>query len=250
MSDPSSEKTHFGFEDVAWEEKEKKVRGVFDSVASRYDIMNDLMSLGVHRLWKYLTLSQARVQEGDTILDCAGGTGDLSIAMSKKVGEQGQVVLADINGQMLGVGRERVEDAGCMNNVRFLQANAESMPVASNQFDVITMAFGLRNVTDKQAALQELQRILKPGGTVYILEFSKPKAWLSPIYDAYSFKLLPKLGKWIADDEDSYRYLAESIRRHPDQVTLKAMLETAGFEDVTYQNMSAGIVALHEGRKY
>lgn len=242
--------THFGYQEVPVEEKAGHVADVFHSVASKYDVMNDLMSLGIHRLWKWLTINQSGVRRGCKVLDIAGGTGDLTRRFSKLVGDTGQVVLADINASMLNVGRDRLTDLGVVSNVEFVQANAEMLPFPDNYFDCITIAFGLRNVTDKDKALASMFRVLKPGGQLMVLEFSKPDEWLSPIYDTYSFKLLPVIGKIVANDEDSYRYLAESIRMHPDQDTLKGMMETVGFERCEYQNMSSGIVALHRGYKF
>jgi demethylmenaquinone methyltransferase/2-methoxy-6-polyprenyl-1,4-benzoquinol methylase len=242
--------THFGYQEVPVEEKAGHVADVFHSVASKYDLMNDLMSLGIHRLWKWITINQSGVRRGCKVLDIAGGTGDLTRRFSKLVGETGQVVLADINASMLNVGRDRLTDLGVVSNVEFVQANAEMLPFPDNYFDCITIAFGLRNVTDKDKALASMYRVLKPGGQLMVLEFSKPDEWLSPIYDTYSFKLLPVIGKIVANDEDSYRYLAESIRMHPDQDTLKGMMETVGFERCQYQNMSSGIVALHRGYKF
>lgn len=242
--------THFGYQEVPVEEKAGHVADVFHSVASKYDVMNDLMSLGIHRLWKWITINQSGVRRGCKVLDIAGGTGDLTRRFSKLVGETGQVVLADINASMLNVGRDRLTDLGVVSNVEFVQANAEMLPFPDHYFDCITIAFGLRNVTDKDKALASIYRVLKPGGQLMVLEFSKPDEWLSPIYDTYSFKLLPLIGKIVANDEDSYRYLAESIRMHPDQDTLKGMMETVGFERCQYQNMSSGIVALHRGYKF
>lgn len=242
--------THFGYQQVPLEEKARHVADVFHSVASKYDLMNDLMSMGIHRLWKRITIHNSGVRAGAKVLDIAGGTGDLALKFSRKVGPNGKVVLADINGSMLNVGRDRLLDAGVVNNVEFVQANAECLPFPDNSFDCITIAFGLRNVTDKDKALRSMYRVLKPGGQAMILEFSKPASWLSQIYDAYSFKVLPKLGMIFTNDEDSYRYLAESIRMHPDQDTLKAMMQDAGFESCDYLNMSAGIVALHTGYKF
>jgi demethylmenaquinone methyltransferase/2-methoxy-6-polyprenyl-1,4-benzoquinol methylase len=242
--------THFGYQEVPVTEKARHVADVFHSVASKYDVMNDLMSLGVHRLWKWLTIQQSGVRRGSKVLDIAGGTGDLTRRFSKLVGDSGKVILADINASMLNVGRDRLTDLGVISNVEFVQANAECLPFPDNYFDCITIAFGLRNVTDKDKALASMYRVLKPGGQLMVLEFSKPDDWLAPIYDTYSFKLLPKIGKLVANDEESYRYLAESIRMHPDQATLKAMMEAVGFERCEYQNMSSGIVALHRGYKF
>ncbi len=247
----NDEKTHFGFEQVAVDEKVKRVAGVFHSVASKYDVMNDVMSFGVHRLWKRFTLAQTGLKNGQKALDLAGGTGDLAMRMSKMVGAAGEVVLSDINASMLGCGRERLIDNGIAGNLRYVQANAECLPFPDDYFDCVTMAFGLRNVTDKDAALASIYRVLKPGGRLLVLEFSKPVApGLSSVYDAYSFKLLPLMGKVIANDEDSYRYLAESIRMHPDQQTLQGMFEQAGFEKTSYHNLTGGIVALHKGYKF
>ena len=239
--------THFGYQTVATEEKADKVRGVFDSVASRYDIMNDLMSAGLHRLWKRYTIDQSGVRQGDVVLDLAGGTGDLARAFAKKVGPEGHVVLADINAAMLEQGRSRLVDAGVAGNVTIAQVDAQDLPFADNTFNCITMAFGLRNVTDKDAALRSMYGTLKPGGKAMILEFSQPAKAIKPAYDLYSFNVLPLLGKLVASDEDSYKYLAESIRMHPDQETLKSMMEEAGFERCRYHNLAAGIVALHIG---
>ena len=241
----------FGYERVPWEEKSGRVRGVFDSVANRYDLMNDLMSGGIHRLWKRFTLSQTGLKPGGRALDLAGGTGDLTRGMAAQVGESGEVVLADINAAMLAKGRQQLIDAGIAGNVRYAQVNAECLPFDDNSFDCVTIAFGLRNVTDKDAALASICRVLKPGGRALILEFSKPVApGVKPLYDWYSFKVLPLLGSWIAKDEDSYRYLAESIRMHPDQDSLKEMMLDAGFDEVNYLNLSGGIVALHRGYKF
>ncbi|VAW69223.1 2-methoxy-6-polyprenyl-1,4-benzoquinol methylase [hydrothermal vent metagenome] len=246
----SDEKTHFGFAQVPVGEKAQRVADVFHSVADNYDIMNDVMSLGVHRLWKRFTLSQTGLKAGQKALDLAGGTGDLAMKMSAMVGPAGLVVLSDINGSMLRRGRERLIDHGIAGNVEYVQANAECLPFQDDTFDCITMAFGLRNVTDKDKALRSMYRVLKPGGRLLVLEFSKPVApGLAPVYDAYSFKLLPLMGKLIAKDGDSYQYLAESIRMHPDQNTLKGMMEEAGFNKVKYNNLTGGIVALHKAYK-
>lgn len=242
--------THFGYKQVPVGEKARHVAEVFHSVAGRYDLMNDLMSLGIHRLWKHLTLQQSGVRRGAKVLDIAGGTGDLTAKFADLVGPTGKVVLADINASMLNVGRDRLTDKGKVGNIDYVQANAEALPFPDNSFDVITIAFGLRNVTDKDQALRSMLRVLKPGGQLLVLEFSKPADWLAPIYDTYSFKLLPKLGKIFTGDADSYQYLAESIRMHPDQQTLKTMMSAAGFERCEFFNMTAGIVALHRGYKF
>ncbi len=241
--------THFGYQTVPEEQKAGLVRDVFDSVASRYDLMNDLMSGGLHRLWKRFTIEQAAAKRGQTILDLAGGTGDLARAFAGRVGQSGHVVLADINAAMLNEGRRRLTDAGVAGNLSIAQVDAENLPFASSSFDCITMAFGLRNVTDKKAALTSMQRVLKPGGKALVLEFSKPPELIKPAYDFYSFKVLPALGKLVASDESSYQYLAESIRMHPDQETLKTLMEDSGFERCRYHNLAAGIVALHVGYK-
>jgi demethylmenaquinone methyltransferase/2-methoxy-6-polyprenyl-1,4-benzoquinol methylase len=246
----SDKTTHFGFKQVPVEEKAGRVREVFDSVAGNYDIMNDVMSFGIHRIWKRIVVDMASIRPGQQILDLAGGTGDLTRLMAARVGKQGSIVLSDINAAMIRNGRSRLLDHGVAGNVGFVQANAEQLPFADNHFDCITIAFGLRNVTDKQAALGAMYRCLKPGGRLLILEFSRPVRMLKPAYDFYSFNILPRLGGWIARDADSYRYLAESIRMHPDQQTLKGMMETAGFEDCDYHNLSGGIVAIHRGYKF
>ncbi len=247
----SEQKTHFGFQTVAIDEKEKKVGEVFHSVAKNYDLMNDLMSMGIHRLWKYFSISISGVRAGQSVLDLAGGSGDLARLLSERVGENGRVYLADINAAMLEVGRARLIDAGLLDNIRFVQANAECLPFADNQFDCITMAFGLRNVTHKQNALESIFRVCKPGGKVMILEFSTLTVpFLKPLYDWYSFNLLPRLGQLFANDAASYQYLAESIRMHPSQDELKSMIEKAGFEDCYYHNLTGGIVALHIAYKY
>lgn len=243
--------THFGFESVAWEEKERKVAEVFHSVASNYDLMNDLMSLGIHHLWKRFTVELSHVRPGQIILDLAGGSGDLTRLLSKKTGDTGQVVLADINSAMLQVGRARLLDEGLFKNISFVQGNAQCLPFADNSFHCITMGFGLRNVTDKEEALRSMYRVCKPGGKLMVLEFSTPTLpGLKPVYDWYSFNILPKVGKLFAKDEISYQYLAESIRMHPNQNTLQEMIEKAGFEDCRYHNLSGGIVALHIAYKY
>jgi demethylmenaquinone methyltransferase / 2-methoxy-6-polyprenyl-1,4-benzoquinol methylase len=242
--------TDFGYTQVPVAEKANRVRAVFDSVANKYDLMNDLMSGGVHRLWKRFTLSQTGLRPGQRALDVAGGTGDLSLGMSKQVGEKGTVVLTDINHAMLSVGRDRVLDNGAAHNIVCSLANAEKLPFADNSFDCVTIGFGLRNVTDKASALKSMFRVLRPGGQLMVLEFSKPREGLRQIYDAYSFSILPKLGEFIANDADSYRYLAESIRKFPDQETLLAMMREAGFEKASYHNLTGGIVALHRGYKF
>ncbi len=239
--------THFGYRSVSADEKAGLVRDVFDSVASRYDLMNDLMSAGMHRLWKRFTVSQAALKPGNTVLDLAGGTGDLAREFSKKVGKDGHVILADINAAMLRQGRSRLIDAGVSGNLSIAQVDAQNLPFADGTFDCISIAFGLRNVTDKDAALRSMYRALKTGGKVMILEFSEPSKAIRPAYDLYSFKVLPLLGKLVARDSDSYQYLAESIRMHPDQETLKSMMEAAGFERCRFHNLAAGIVALHIG---
>jgi demethylmenaquinone methyltransferase/2-methoxy-6-polyprenyl-1,4-benzoquinol methylase len=243
--DPST--THFGYETVTLSEKAGRVKGVFDSVASRYDIMNDLMSGGLHRMWKRFTVEQAGVRRGQNVLDLAGGTGDLARIFAGQVGARGHVVLADINAMMLQEGRSHLIDAGVAGNLSIAQLDAEKLPFASASFDCITIAFGLRNVTNKEAALASMQRVLKPGGKVLILEFSKPAEALKPAYDFYSFKVIPLLGKLIANDESSYQYLAESIRMHPDQEDLLNMMEQAGLERCRYHNLAGGVVALHVG---
>lgn len=243
--------THFGFESVPLKTKAKKVAEVFHSVAPKYDLMNDLMSLGVHRLWKRFAVDSLSLRAGHKVLDLAGGTGDLSALISPRVKEQGLVVLADINESMLQVGRDRLLDQGIQSNLRVVQVNAEQLAFADNYFDRIIIGFGLRNVTDKAAALKSMYQSLKPGGRALVLEFSKPSSTLlKKVYDQYSFKILPKLGEWIAKDEKSYRYLAESIRLHPDQNSLQAMMEQAGFENCDYLNLCGGIVALHRGYKF
>lgn len=246
----SEQSTHFGYQQVPISDKANKVADVFHSVADKYDVMNDLMSAGVHRLWKRYTIETSGAKSGDTILDLAGGTGDLAAKFSRIVGRQGQVILSDINGSMLENGRTRLINKGIAGNMEYVQANAECLPFPDNYFNIITIAFGLRNVTDKDAALRSMYRTLKPGGKLMILEFSKPTVpGLDIVYDQYSFKLLPLIGKLVANDEESYRYLAESIRMHPDQETLKGMVEDAGFERTAYHNMTGGIVALHTGYK-
>jgi len=226
------------------------VVGVFHSVAAKYDVMNDLMSAGIHRVWKRFTIEVSGVRKGNSVLDVAGGTGDLTAKFSRLVGPEGRVVLADINDSMIAVGRDKLTDVGVVDNIEFVQANAECLPFEDNTFDVVSIAFGLRNVTDKDAALRSMLRVLKPGGRLLVLEFSHPEnAMLQKAYDTYSFSILPKLGQLVAGDAESYQYLAESIRMHPDQETLKGMMQEAGFEQVDYYNMTGGIVALHKGTK-
>jgi demethylmenaquinone methyltransferase / 2-methoxy-6-polyprenyl-1,4-benzoquinol methylase len=242
--------THFGYEEVAIEDKANRVANVFHSVAGKYDLMNDLMSGGIHRLWKRFTIELSAVRPGHKVLDIAGGTGDLAYKFSKLVGKDGQVILSDINSSMLNVGRNRLIDRGVSQNVQYVQLDAQHIPFDDDSFDCVTIAFGLRNVTDKDLALRSILRVLKPGGRLLVLEFSKPQnALLEKFYDAYSFRLLPIMGKLITNDADSYRYLAESIRMHPDQQTLKNMLDEAGFIDTEFHNMTGGVVALHKGIK-
>ncbi|HTD13477.1 MAG TPA: bifunctional demethylmenaquinone methyltransferase/2-methoxy-6-polyprenyl-1,4-benzoquinol methylase UbiE [Steroidobacteraceae bacterium] len=249
MTDERS--TDFGFQRVSREDKARRVRGVFDSVAGNYDLMNDLMSAGTHRLWKRFTLSLANLRPGQRALDVAGGTGDLAAGLARQVGERGLVVLTDINAAMLQRGRDRLIDAGLAGNVACVQANAERLPFPDAVFDCVTIGFGLRNVTDKAAALAAMRRTLKPGGQLLVLEFSRPSvAGLQPLYDAYSFRVLPLLGQLVAGDAASYRYLAESIRMHPDQETLLKMMQDAGLEGCRYHNLAGGIVAVHRGYKY
>ncbi len=243
--------TDFGFKTVNKEDKIGLVANVFNKVATKYDIMNDVMSMGVHRLWKRFTIDCSGVRPGHKVLDLAGGTGDFTAKFSRIVGENGRVVLADINNSMLLVGRDKLRDMGVIGNVNYVQANAEELPFPDDFFDCITIGFGLRNVTDKSKALLSMYRVLKPGGRLLVLEFSKPIIKpLSKVYDAYSFYLLPKMGEIIANDAESYRYLAESIRMHPDQDTLKEMMDEAGFEQTKYFNLTGGIVALHRGYKF
>lgn len=252
MTDKAGDKTtHFGFRSVPESEKARLVADVFDSVAAKYDLMNDLMSFGVHRLWKRFAVSQSAARHGQRILDVAGGTGDLSALFAERVGREGSVVIADINGSMLAVGRERLVDRGVVGNVEFVQSNAERLPFPDQHFDCVSIAFGLRNVTRKDAALASMFRVLKPGGCLIVLEFSQPVLpLLAALYDRYSFNVLPLLGRAIANDEASYRYLVESIRKHPDQDALKGMMAQAGLERVHYFNLSGGIVALHKGYKF
>jgi demethylmenaquinone methyltransferase/2-methoxy-6-polyprenyl-1,4-benzoquinol methylase len=247
----AKETTDFGYQQVPTDEKVRRVESVFRSVSGKYDLMNDLMSLGLHRLWKSHAINLAQVRPGMQCLDLAAGTGDLSAKLAKRVGPQGRVVVSDINEAMLNRGRDRLINDGLVGNIEFLLANAEHLPLPDNSFDRVTIGFGLRNVTDKDQALREMYRVLKPGGMVLILEFSnlylKP---LKPLYDLYSFQVLPRLGQLVAGDADSYRYLAESIRMHPDQDTLRDMMVAAGFEDCEYFNLNGGLVAIHRGRKY
>lgn len=251
QNDENQDKIDFGYTQVLKQDKVKRVAEVFHSVADKYDVMNDLMSFGIHRIWKKITIEYSSVRKGQKVLDLAGGTGDLAAKFSQIVGDNGLVVLADINESMLKVGRDKLRDKGLFNNIEYVQANAEELPFADNYFDCITISFGLRNVTDKQKALQSMWRVLKPCGRLLILEFSKPQYQiLNKAYDLYSFTMLPLMGKIVANDADSYRYLAESIRMHPDQKTLKKMMEDAGFVDVKYHNMTGGIVALHTGFKF
>jgi demethylmenaquinone methyltransferase / 2-methoxy-6-polyprenyl-1,4-benzoquinol methylase len=248
--DNSGRKVDFGFEKVAWGDKAQRVHSVFASVAGKYDVMNDLMSFGVHRLWKQFTLSLTGLRPGQHALDVAGGTGDLAAGMLRQVGKSGRVVLSDVNAAMLEIGRDRLLDQGFCGNVECTIADAENLPFEDNSFDCVTIGFGLRNVTDKAAALKSMHRVLKTGGQLLVLEFSTPTLpGLKPIYDAYSFKVLPLLGRLVARDEASYRYLAESIRMHPDQESLLEMLRTAGFGQARYHNLTGGIVALHRGYK-
>jgi demethylmenaquinone methyltransferase/2-methoxy-6-polyprenyl-1,4-benzoquinol methylase len=242
--------THFGFRDVDAREKQKLVGEVFTSVAGKYDLMNDLMSLGIHRVWKRYFVGTAQVRRGDRVLDLAGGTGDIAALLKSRVGDEGEIVLGDINAGMLSVGRDRMTDRGLVKGMEYVQCNAEALPFPDNSFNLVTIAFGLRNVTDKDAALREMFRVLKPGGQARVLEFSEVQLdWFKPVYDFHSFKILPKLGQLFANDSDSYQYLAESIRKHPPQEELKAMMQQAGFARAGYRNLSAGIVAVHTGYK-
>ena len=243
-------KTHFGFQEVDENKKEGLVADVFSSVASKYDVMNDVMSFGIHRIWKKIALTHTGLQKGQMALDVAGGTGDLTYYLSQQVGPSGKVIISDINPDMLEQGRQRLIDKGVAGNVEFVEANAEELPFEDNQFHCITIAFGLRNVTNQAKALASMYRVLKPGGRLLVLEFSKPVVpGLNKIYDFYSFNILPKMGQLIANDSESYQYLAESIRMHPDQETLKALMQDAGFERCSFHNMTGGIVALHKGFK-
>ena len=240
--------THFGYREVPVEEKEKLVGEVFSSVAGKYDLMNDLMSLGVHRIWKRYFVGTSGVKRGDRVLDLAGGTGDIAVLMHDRVGEAGEVVIGDINAAMLGVGRDRLTDRGLVRGLRYVQLNAQALPFPDASFDLVTIAFGLRNVTDKSAALREMHRVLKIGGRALVLEFSQVKpAWFRPIYDFHSFKVLPRLGKLFARDAASYQYLAESIRKHPGQAELQQMMADAGFDRCSHRDLSGGIVAIHSG---
>ncbi|HEX7080926.1 MAG TPA: bifunctional demethylmenaquinone methyltransferase/2-methoxy-6-polyprenyl-1,4-benzoquinol methylase UbiE [Gammaproteobacteria bacterium] len=242
--------TDFGYERVPKSAKKARVRAVFDSVAPRYDLMNDVMSAGLHRWWKAFTIARTGLRPGQSALDVAAGSGDLALGLARRVGPTGRVVVTDVNRTMLELGRDRLIDAGVGRNASFVQADAEALPFAAGRFHCVTIGFGLRNVTDKEAALAELYRVLKPGGRLLVLEFSKPRLGpLEPLYDLYSFQVLPRLGQWLAGDAASYRYLAESIRRHPDQEALQRMMERRGFERCRYHNLSAGIVALHVGFK-
>ena len=242
--------THFGFREVPVADKQKLVGEVFTSVAGKYDLMNDAMSLGIHRAWKRYFVATAQVRRGDRVLDLAGGTGDIAALLKQRVGETGEVVLGDINAAMLRAGRDRLTDRGLVRGLDYVQCNAEALPFPEASFDLVTIAFGLRNVTDKDAALREMLRVLKVGGQARVLEFSQVTAeWFKPIYDFHSFKVLPALGRLFAKDADSYQYLAESIRRHPPQEELKAMMQDAGFVRCSYRNLSAGIVAVHAGYK-
>ena len=250
MADDQKKTTHFGYQEVPVDEKVGRVAEVFHSVAAKYDVMNDLMSGGIHRLWKRITIESSGARAGQQILDIAGGTGDLTRRFAEIVGPSGKVVLADINDSMLKVGRDKLINKGVAGNVEYVQANAECLPFEDNTFDIITIAFGLRNVTDKDAALRSMNRVLKPGGKLMVLEFSKTNnPLMTKVYDFYSFNILPKMGEIIANDAESYRYLAESIRMHPDQETLKGMMDDAGFVQTRYRNLTQGIVALHTGIK-
>lgn len=243
--------THFGFTDVPLEKKQGLVGEVFRSVAGKYDLMNDAMSFGAHRLWKWFAIGQSGVKAGDKVLDLAAGSGDLSLEFAKKVGASGHVTMTDINEAMLAVGRKKLTNKGIVGNIDYAIVNAEELPYPDNHFDCISISFGLRNVTDKDKALAEMSRCLKPGGRMLVLEFSKPTVeWLEKAYDTYSFNVIPKLGQWLANDSESYQYLVESIRKHPDQDTLKQMMLDAGFDHVKYHNLTGGIVALHIGMKH
>ena len=246
----SEESTHFGYKTIPAKDKASYVAGVFDSVANKYDIMNDIMSGGVHRIWKHITVEISRVKPGQKVLDVAGGTGDLAAKFATRVGPSGHVVLSDINQSMLDIGRDRLIDKGLVKNISYVLADAQMLPFQDDSFDIVSIGFGLRNVTDKDRALISMRRVLRPGGKLLILEFSKPYSdIISKLYDEYSFKIIPKLGKLFANDEGSYKYLAESIRVHPDQETLKQMVQKAGLLNVEYINMSGGIAAVHMGIK-
>ncbi len=245
-----TETTHFGFEEVPVEEKQQRVAEVFSSVASKYDLMNDVMSMGMHRLWKPFAVEASGARKGHSVLDLAGGTGDIAILLAKRVGKEGKITLADINGEMLNVGRDRLINKGLITNINYVQANAETLPFPENSFDVVTIAFGLRNVTNKDKALASIFRSLKPGGKLMILEFSKLVIpTLDKLYEKYSFKMIPTFGEILTGDRDSYQYLVESIRKHPDQETLIGMMEAAGFAMNTYHNLTGGVVAVHRGVK-
>jgi demethylmenaquinone methyltransferase/2-methoxy-6-polyprenyl-1,4-benzoquinol methylase len=246
----TEENTHFGYKTIPSKNKASYVAGVFDSVAKKYDVMNDIMSGGVHRIWKHITVEISRVKPGQKVLDVAGGTGDLAAKFAKRVGPSGHVVLSDINQSMLDVGRDRLIDKGLVKNISYVLADAQMLPFQDDSFDIVSIGFGLRNVTDKDRALVSMRRVLRPGGKLLILEFSKPYSdIISKLYDEYSFKIIPKLGRLLANDEGSYKYLAESIRMHPDQETLREMVENAGLLNVEYINMSGGIAAVHMGIK-
>ena len=243
--------THFGYKDVPVDQKQNLVAEVFQSVAGRYDLMNDAMSFGAHRLWKWFAIGQSGVKAGDKVLDLAAGSGDLSLEFAKKVGGSGHVTMTDINAAMLEVGRKKLTNKGIVGNIDYAIVNAEELPYPDQHFDCISISFGLRNVTNKEQALTEMARCLKPGGRMIVLEFSKPTIdWLEKLYDVYSFNVIPKLGKWLANDSESYQYLVESIRKHPDQDTLKEMMLDAGFDEVKYHNLTGGVVALHIGMKF
>lgn len=251
MSDEEERgKTHFGYETVAEEEKAARVGQVFSSVARKYDLMNDVMSMGIHRLWKRHTVQRAAVRPGMRVLDLAGGTGDLAAAFAPRIGDRGQVAICDINASMLVAGRDRLLDEGRVGNIDFVQGDAEALPFPDEHFDRVTIAFGLRNVTRKERALAEMRRVLKAGGRLLVLEFSQPVAPLRPFYDAYSFRVMPLMGRLIAGDADSYRYLAESIRMHPNQETLAEMMREAGLEEVQFENLTGGVVALHRATRF
>jgi demethylmenaquinone methyltransferase/2-methoxy-6-polyprenyl-1,4-benzoquinol methylase len=248
MDDKPGGTTHFGFREVPVGEKKKLVGEVFSSVAGKYDLMNDLMSLGVHRVWKRYFVGTSGVKRGDRVLDLAGGTGDIAALLQPRVGDEGEVVLGDINAAMLGVGRDRLTDRGLVRGLQYVQLNAEALPFPDRSFDLVTIAFGLRNVTDKLQGLKEMRRVLKVGGRALVLEFSQVQAdWFKPIYDFHSFKVLPTLGELFAKDSASYKYLAESIRKHPDQEALQALMSEAGFDRVSHRNLNGGIVAIHSG---